>query len=114
ERFTQGPAPSLVRLWTDATPAIRTPPFHAVRAAPRRARPDFNLHGRRRRGEVLAVVREGHARVEGEVMERGGERHVAEAAVVAVGLAVGGAVHELRPAARALAPGAHVSCGDTS
>jgi hypothetical protein len=42
-----------------------------------------------------AVVRELHGVVRVQALESGGERHLPEAAVVTIGLAVGGAVHEL-------------------
>ena len=56
--------------------------------------------GGRVRREKGPVVRERRRPLGLDLLDRGGERHLAEAAVVTVRLAVGGAMDELRPWAR--------------
>ena len=60
---------------------------------------DLRLHGRRAEFQVLPVVGEPRMVVPLDLVQRRGKRHVPEFLVVAVGLPVGGDVHELRPVA---------------
>ena len=101
ERLAQGRAPRLVPagLAAGVAAAVGVPAADAVRAAPGGVLDDLDFVGRRVDGEVLAVVGELRQLVGFDVMQRVGERHLALEMMVAVGLAVGGDVHELRPAA---------------
>ena len=101
ERLAQGRAPGLVpaRLAAGVAAAVGVPAAHAVRAAPGGVLEDLDFVGRRIDGEILAVVGEPGELVGLDVMQRVGQRHLALEMMMAVGLAVSGDVHELRPAA---------------
>ena len=100
ERLAKRSPPALVPVTARAAAAIRAPALDAVRAAPRGPLADLDLvHGRVGRQEGR-VVRERGRLVCLDLLDRRRQRHLAEAAVVAVCLAVGRAVDELRPRAR--------------
>ena len=92
--------PALVPVAARAAAAIGAPALDAVGAAPRGLLADRDLVRGRVGRQERAVVREGRRPVGFDLLDRGGQRHLAEAAVMAVGLAVRCAVHELRPGAR--------------
>ena len=98
EGGSQSGPPALVPslLAAGATAAIRSPALDAVCATPRRALDDLDLVGGRMLREVSGVVRHPDPRFR-ESLDRHCERHLAEAMVMSVGLAVGREVHQLRP-----------------
>ena len=69
-------------------------------AAPRRGLADLGLEPRWVGGEEGAVVRERRKLFGLDLLDGGGQRHVPEALVMTVGLAVGRAVNELGPVTR--------------
>src|SRR5262249_6983328 len=92
----QGAAPLLVPVVTRLAAAVGIPPLHAVGAAPGAAVVDLDLPLGGVQGEELAVVGQADLGVPAQLAEDISQRHVAMGVVVAVGLAVGGDVHELR------------------
>src|SRR5262249_8789093 len=102
ERLAERRAPALIppRVPARAAAAARAPPLDPARAAPRGAVDHLDLVRRRVALEELAVAREPREPLLLHPVERVGERHVAVAVVVAVGLAVGRDVDELGLVAR--------------
>ena len=95
QALTQRAAPALVRLAADAAAAVAAPALHTVDAGPRGALVDLRLVRGRMGGQEGAVVGQRHVPAGLELLHRRRQRHLAEAPVVAVGLAVGRAVHQL-------------------
>ena len=102
ERVAERGAPLLVpaKRRSGAASAVGTPSRDSVRTAPRRVLVDLHFVRRGRQLEELSVVRQLCELVLFDVVERVGERHVALRMMMAVGLAVGRDVDELRPLAR--------------
>ena len=97
EGFAQGRAPLLVPAGLAAVAAaVGAPAFDAVRAAPGGVLDDLSLPLRRKFLQELAVVGEAGVAVDLNPVHGVGERHLAVLVVVAVALAVGGDVGELR------------------
>ena len=98
ERVAQRRAPLLIpsRAAAGAAAAVALPAPEAVVAAPRGALGDLHFVRRRRGGEKLAVVRDARQLLLVDVVERVRQGHVAVAMMVAIRLAVGGDVDELR------------------
>ena len=94
ERFAPSLVPLGVRAYVAAT--IGTPALDAVVAAPGGVLDDLHLARRRAEGQKLAVV--GHLCLvaTGNLPQHIRQRHLAEAVVMAVCLAVGGNLHQLR------------------
>ncbi|MFO0635691.1 MAG: hypothetical protein U0168_22860 [Nannocystaceae bacterium] len=101
ERLLQRPAPALrpARVTAAVAAAVAAPALDAVGAAPRAALDHAGLVlGRMLREELTVVGQPDLGRLL-ERVQRVGQRHVAVAMVVAVGLAVGRDVDQLRPVA---------------
>src|ERR1035438_7356068 len=101
ERLAQRSAPSLVptRLAAGVAAAVGVPAAHAVGTTPSRVLDDLDFVSGRIDGEIFGVVRELGELVGFDVMQRVRERHLALEMMMAVRLAIGSDVHELRPAA---------------
>ncbi len=100
ERFPERRPPALVPVAAGAAAAIGAPALDAVGTAPRRLLADLDLVGGRIGGQERRVVREGRGPFGFDLLHRGGQRHLAEPAVMAVRFAVGRAVDQLWPRAR--------------
>ena len=98
QRLTQRRAPLLVppAVIANFTSTIRSPALHAVHAAPRGVLRDLDLVGRRKFLQIFAV--DGHPReiVGNDMMQAIGQAHFTETVMMAVSLAVGGDMNELR------------------
>ena len=92
--------PALVPVAARAAAAIGPPALDPVGAAPRGTLADLDLVRGRVGGQERAVVRERRCALRLDLLHGRRQRHLAEAAVVAVRLAVGRALDELRPRAR--------------
>ena len=112
ERLAERGPPVLTPCGVGLRPAaaVAPPALHAMGAAPGRGLDDPDFVRRRVGLEKLGVVRQ--ARPPGllDGVKRVGERHVAVTVMVAVGLAVGGDVHELGALARVV-EGPHEALG---
>src|SRR5438132_1129817 len=96
-RYWSAIAPPRVPVTPGPAAAVGPPALDAVGAAPRGALVELHLVGGRVRGEEGAVVGQRHRPLRLDLVDGRREGHLAEAAVVAVRLAVGRAVDELRP-----------------
>src|SRR5262249_39227657 len=94
EALAQRPAPALLRVAAEPAAAIGAPALDAVDARPRARLLDVHRSRRLMRGEDGAVVRQRHVAARLELAHGGRQRHLAKAPVMAVRLAVGGAVDE--------------------
>ena len=99
DRLAKRRAPALVPVGAGRAAAVAPPALDPVGAAPRRSLANLDLVGGRVRREERAVVGEGRGLAGLDLLDGGGERHLAEALVVTVRLAVGRAVDQLRPGA---------------
>src|SRR4029077_21260991 len=95
EGLAERAAPLLLPAAAGIAAAIGTPALDAVDAAPRAVFDDLRLPLGRMQLEEFAVVGEFDVAALAELAEDVGQRHVAERVMVAIGLAVGGDVHEL-------------------
>ena len=107
ERFSQGRPPALGPAVVAPGPAatIVAPPLHAVRAAPRGSVHDPGLHRRRMSRQERGVVGQRRSAAGLDPGAGGRQRHLPEAMVMAVGLAVGRDLNELRVRGALVEPG---------
>src|SRR5215471_3345223 len=100
KRGAQRPTPLLVPAGSAGIAAtIAAPALHSMRAAPGCVLNDLDFM---RGGEVLqelSVIGKLDCRIGLNAVQRIGQRHVAMLVVVAIGFAIGGYVHQLRPVA---------------
>src|ERR1041385_977478 len=91
--------------------AIRAPALNAVHAAPGAVVDNFHEVVRRVLLQELTVIRELRELIAFNVMQSVGERHLTEAMMMTIALAISGNVHELRPGAR-VRKAAHQAIGE--
>src|SRR5439155_362331 len=106
ERLAQRRPPALLPVAAHTAATVPAPALDTMGAAPRRGLADLGLEPRWVGGEEGAVVRERRKLFGLDLLDDGGQRHVPEALVMTVGLAVGRAVNELGPVTRGRAAAA--------
>src|SRR2546425_6873895 len=81
-------------------PAVGPPPLHPMRAAPRGPFTDLDIGGRWVHRQVGAKIREPHRVAINELLQRECQRHLPEAMMMTVRLAVGRDRADAPPAVR--------------